>query len=363
MKLGNSNISIMDVRNTLGYPSTDLGTLCTCSNVNKYSRFRPGYWTTGTTQDSLTFVQPRGSNYNDPRGSRNGIYGIYNEVYFLGDFRNYDSSARGYFVDGQNPRELIVSSSAGSTVSETVVFDTGEVDWWNEETQFNGRNNIQGMDQIVAVNSDNGTVLGVCNKSNLTLSGNRKRAEFSVSLSVPSDSYPKTYNIKFGLGTAGKLRYYFPDVDLQITVKRVSQPTYLIYLKDSAAGDKLYNKVKSQLSASDTTVSRLDIVPTTGTFNTGVAVLQFTSTDAQLTGYPSQNLYRVTTLRWQVTFNLIKQNATTGETLYSGTQTKIWATSGTGRYVVTVDLPSVAQDNELYRIELTDFGTTQIQAI
>lgn len=360
MKLGDSNISIMDVRNTLGYPSTDLGTLCTCSNVNKYSRFRPGYWTTGTSQDSLTFVQPRGSNYNDPRGSRNGIS---KEVYFLGDFRNYDSTARGYFVDGQNPRELIVSSSAGSSVNETVVFDCGEVDWWNEETQFNGRNNIAGMDQIVAVNSDNGTVLGTCNKSNLTSSGNRKRAEFSVSLSVPSDSYPKTYNIKFGLGTANKLRYYFPDSDLQITVKRVSQPTYLICLKDSAAGDKLYYKVKSQLSASDTTVSRLDIVPTTGTFNTGVAVLQFTSTDTQLTAYPSQNLYRVTTLRWQVTFNLIKQNATTGETLYSSTQTKIWAASGTGRYVVTVDLPSVTQDNELYRIELTDFGTTQIQAI
>ena len=105
MKLGNSNISIMDVRNTLGYPSTDLGTLCTCANVNKYSRYRPGYWTTGTSQDSLTFVQPRGVNYNDPRGSRNGIS---KEVYFLGDFRNYDSTARGYFVDGQNPRELIV---------------------------------------------------------------------------------------------------------------------------------------------------------------------------------------------------------------------------------------------------------------
>ena len=162
-------------------------------------------------------------------------------------------------------------------------------------------------------------------------------------------------------GTANKLRYYFPDSDLQITVKRISSPTYLIYLKDSTAGDKLYSKVKSQLSASDTTVSRLDIVPTTGTFNAGTAVLQFTSSDAQLTAYPSQNLYRVTSTRWQVTFDLIKQNATTGETLYTDTQTKIWAASGYGKFVVVVDLPSAAQDNELYRIELTDFGTTTIQ--
>lgn len=34
MILPNSDISIMDVRNALGYPSTDLGTLCSCPNVN-----------------------------------------------------------------------------------------------------------------------------------------------------------------------------------------------------------------------------------------------------------------------------------------------------------------------------------------
>lgn len=359
MILPNSDISIMNVRNVLGYPSTDLGTLCTCANVNKYSRYRPGYWTIGTNQNSLSFVQPRGINYNDPRGTRSN--GIAQEVYFLGDFRNYNSTARGFFTDGQNPREIIVSSSAGSTVSETVVFDCGEVDWFNEETTYHGRNNIQGMDQIVAVNTANGNVLGVCDKENLTSSGNRKRAEFSVNLSVPSDSYPNTYNIKFGLGTANKLRYYFPDSDLQITVKRISSPTYLIYLKNAAAGDALYAKVKSQLLTSDTTVSRLDIVPTTGGFNAGTDKLQFTSTDAQLTAYPSQNLYRVTSTRWQVTFDLIKQNATTGETLYTDTQTKIWATNGYGRFAVVVDLPSAARDNELYRIELTNFGTTTIQ--
>ncbi len=34
MTLPDSNISIMDVRNVLGYPSTDLGTLCSCPNIN-----------------------------------------------------------------------------------------------------------------------------------------------------------------------------------------------------------------------------------------------------------------------------------------------------------------------------------------
>lgn len=44
MILPNTDISIMDVRNILGYPSTDLGTLCSCDKVNKWSRYRSGYW-------------------------------------------------------------------------------------------------------------------------------------------------------------------------------------------------------------------------------------------------------------------------------------------------------------------------------
>ena len=40
-KLGATNISIMDVRNILGYPSTDLGTLCTCNNINPWSKWKP----------------------------------------------------------------------------------------------------------------------------------------------------------------------------------------------------------------------------------------------------------------------------------------------------------------------------------
>ena len=41
MILPNSDISIMDVRNALGYPSTDLGTLCSCNKINMWAKYKP----------------------------------------------------------------------------------------------------------------------------------------------------------------------------------------------------------------------------------------------------------------------------------------------------------------------------------
>ena len=41
MKIGNEDVGVLMVRNVLGYPSTDLGTLCSCENVNIWSRYKP----------------------------------------------------------------------------------------------------------------------------------------------------------------------------------------------------------------------------------------------------------------------------------------------------------------------------------
>lgn len=41
MILPKNNLSIMMVRNALGYPSTDLGTLCRCNKVNIWSKYKP----------------------------------------------------------------------------------------------------------------------------------------------------------------------------------------------------------------------------------------------------------------------------------------------------------------------------------
>lgn len=41
MILPKSNISIIMVRNAIGYPSTDLGTLCRCNKVNMWAKYKP----------------------------------------------------------------------------------------------------------------------------------------------------------------------------------------------------------------------------------------------------------------------------------------------------------------------------------
>lgn len=106
MILPNSDISIMDVRNALGYPSTDLGTLCSCPNVNPRSKWKPidynGNSINASILDENNYgIYPVESNsisglisnmdsatyiYKKPKGGQSSPYR-------LGDFRNYNSTA------------------------------------------------------------------------------------------------------------------------------------------------------------------------------------------------------------------------------------------------------------------------------
>lgn len=120
MELASSNISILDVRNILGHPSTDLGTLCTSKFINPFSRWKPinanvstmTYNTlvnnnfgltilnASTPAQLLSLVQNnanKGFIYNRPTGGANSLYR-------LGDFRNYNHSCsepiEAYFKTG-----------------------------------------------------------------------------------------------------------------------------------------------------------------------------------------------------------------------------------------------------------------------
>lgn len=105
MALGTTNISTTLVGTTLGTSSRDVGTLCTHSAINKWSKWKPIRLNkvTGITESDLATADygliPTASStnyanvvsskwaYNQPRG------GDYNEPYRLGDFRNYDHGA------------------------------------------------------------------------------------------------------------------------------------------------------------------------------------------------------------------------------------------------------------------------------
>ena len=94
MTLGTTDISIMAVRNVLGYPSTDLGTLCSCGEnyINIWSPYKPinynGLTLPDTMRERLTGFKIVSNylRYDPPVG---GI----ESPYRLGDFRGYKSDA------------------------------------------------------------------------------------------------------------------------------------------------------------------------------------------------------------------------------------------------------------------------------
>lgn len=94
MTLGTTDISIMTVRNILGYPSTDLGTLCSCGEeyINIWSPYKPINYNGLTLSDTIrnthsgfkivnNYLQ-----YDPPVGGSTSPYR-------LGDFRGYKSDA------------------------------------------------------------------------------------------------------------------------------------------------------------------------------------------------------------------------------------------------------------------------------
>lgn len=107
MALDTTGISTTLVANTIGVSSNDVGTLCTSSKINKWSKWKPVRYNTltGITLEQLSFVNYgldllsytnfnnmidamrnnlNNWNYLKPRGMA-----TYSEPFRLGDFRNY----------------------------------------------------------------------------------------------------------------------------------------------------------------------------------------------------------------------------------------------------------------------------------
>ena len=111
MILPTTDISIMDVRNALGYPSTDLGTLCSCSAINMWAKYKPvrhdfttdrpdNWWQSKLGNCGITF-----NTFGNVQGLVNGISGTNGYTYQaptggtgspyrLGDFAGYKTDAR-----------------------------------------------------------------------------------------------------------------------------------------------------------------------------------------------------------------------------------------------------------------------------
>lgn len=127
MILPNTDISIMAVRNCLGYPSTDLGTLCTCDKVNMWSRYKPVIYNVDTTNGITDWYKGRYGNcgiklqsYNSPleAGKANWTLerptGGVTSPYRLGDFRGYNHNAVP-FLTIQAPENILIDTGKQSS--------------------------------------------------------------------------------------------------------------------------------------------------------------------------------------------------------------------------------------------------------
>ena len=123
MTLGTTDISIMTVRNILGYPSTDLGTLCSCGEeyINIWSPYKPINYNGLTLSDTIrnthsgfkivnNYLQ-----YDPPVGGSTSPYR-------LGDFRGYKSDAAKP-SNVTEKQDIFVSTAANISDYRTFAFN------------------------------------------------------------------------------------------------------------------------------------------------------------------------------------------------------------------------------------------------
>lgn len=175
MILPKNNISIMDVRNAIGYPSMDLGTLCSAGEkyINKWSKYKPvhanfttnrsGDWWKGTERNcGISYLQHASIKYlidSINSGASQHPYlapsGGINSPFRLGDFCGYNSDSlapihagnfEGTYYKNNNTIGFAAMLGAGSAEDELTVADV-----------FGSQ--LQNMYYAAALQATNGSIL------------------------------------------------------------------------------------------------------------------------------------------------------------------------------------------------------------
>lgn len=217
-----------------------LSTLCTSGRINQCSRRRPGYWKESGME--LVFQEPRGDEYIDPRGARSN--GETKECYFIKDFCGYNPDATTPGFEGGD-RE-IHNGSGDDEVNMDLRFYLGEVDWFNEETDYNGKNffgRTYTHLHVVLIQGDTRTIIGTVARSAISQQGRNLTAHnIPVTIPLPTSGNKFEFTYKAALGTSDHAYAYFPDTingkqsgKVTITVTRSEQLYYVITSVANAA--------------------------------------------------------------------------------------------------------------------------------
>ena len=276
-----------------------LSTLCTCPRINTCSRRRPGYWKESGME--LVFQKPRGGSYADPRGVRNNQAKTSTEDYVLNDFAGYNPEAITPGFEGGN-RE-IHNGSGDNEVNMDLRFYLGEVDWFNEETDYNGRNffgRTYTHLHVVLIQGDTRTIIGTVARSAISRQGRNLTAHnIPVTIPLPTSGNKFEFTYKAALGTSDHAYAYFPDTingkqsgKVTITVTRSEQ---LFYVITSVANAALEDAISGPSG---------DLVSPAFYGNTGNIVGSNDYVDVKgfrvELNYSDGKRYIVTTMRWKV---------------------------------------------------------------
>ena len=245
-----SNINMYYVAPKLGYgkfikengevklvQQVRLSTLCTTDRINPYSRRRPGYWKESGME--LVFQKPRGNGYTDPRGTR--PTGDTGEVYALGDFRGYNTEPTTPGFEGGD-RE-VHNGSNDTHVDMDLRFFLGEVDWFNEEGDYHGKNffgRTYTHLHVVLIQGSTRTIVGTVARSAISQQGRNLTAHnIPVSISLPTTGNEFQFTYRAALGTSDHAYAYFPtDGNGQVTIT-VTRSEQLYYVITSTANSAL----------------------------------------------------------------------------------------------------------------------------
>ena len=189
MTLGTTDIGIMSVRNVLGYPSTDLGTLCSCGEnyINIWSPYKPinynGLTLPDTMRERLTGfkIVDNYLRYDPPTGGSESPYR-------LGDFRGYKSDAAKP-SNAVEKQDIFVKTAADIPDYRTFAFNYYIPEYATVAKMANDPNLY--LDTICLTNSSGvvqqggigGSTGGLCQAkiSDLGLSANNRAVRFSIS--------------------------------------------------------------------------------------------------------------------------------------------------------------------------------------
>lgn len=352
----NTDLALEWICYQLGYIQSSLGHLCISDRVNKHSRYRPGYWI--QSGGVLTFQKPRGEGYIDPRGVR---FDSSYEAFAEGDFRGYNPDAITPSYEGSTSVDINISSSQTGTISIDSIFYLGEVDWFNEEGGYRGKNWFgSGITytqlHAVLVEGSSKTVVGTVERSALTQQGRNLTALHLVyELPIKTTSNTVTYNVQFALGRNGRAEAFFPGIQRIYNVTRSSKPTYLIQVLGadySALKTAIYGLDPTDESAS-TFVLTVD--NSTGSVTSAATSVYVTNVQFYLL-FPNGNRYRISGLRWGVAGDLEVYDRGT-EQVVSSSRASVNMALGTSGYNFTLTLPEAAKDNRLYRFNLDTFDS------